>query len=247
MSSLAGKVALVTGAGTGIGAATAILLADRGVKVALLGIESDKIEDICAQIKANDGEAIAITADVSCSGDVETAVGKTIEAFGALHFGVNCAGVSSGAVPTGEVTPEDWQAITKVNLDGVFYSMRYQIPEIINSGGGAIVNISSVFGHRGLPSRSGYTASKYGVIGLSRAAAIEYATKNIRVNVICPGVIDTPMLDADREQVGQFTQAIPMQRLGRPEELATSIAFLLSDEASYITGTELVVDGGFLT
>jgi NAD(P)-dependent dehydrogenase (short-subunit alcohol dehydrogenase family) len=247
MKPFADKVALVTGAGTGIGAATAIALARQGARVALIGKQESDLVATRAAIAEAGGEALAIAASVDRPEQLESAVARTLDRFGALHFGVNNAGVSSASVPTGAIDPAAWEAVIGINLDGVFHAMRYEIPAILAVGGGAIVNIASVFANRGLPTRAGYSASKHGIIGLTRAAAIEYATQGIRINAISPGVIDTPLLDEGREQTALFTQAIPMRRLGRPEELANAVLFLLSDQASYITGTELVVDGGFLS
>jgi NAD(P)-dependent dehydrogenase (short-subunit alcohol dehydrogenase family) len=244
---MAGKIAFVTGAGTGIGAATAQLLARQCAKVSLIGRHMSALAGVRDSILADGGEARAIEADVADAGAMADAVAQTVAAFGGLHLAVNNAGVSSGSIPVGEVSAEAWRDVMSVNLDGVFNAMRAQLPQILASGGGAIVNVSSVFGYRGLPTRAAYTASKHGVIGLTRAAAMEYAARGVRINTVSPGVIDTPMLDSDRGQAGQFAQAIPMQRLGRPEELAHVIAFLLSDAASYVTGADWLVDGGFLS
>jgi NAD(P)-dependent dehydrogenase (short-subunit alcohol dehydrogenase family) len=230
LNAMAGKIAFVTGAGTGIGAATALLLARQGAKVSLIGRRMAPLIDVQNAILGEGGEARTIEADVADATAMSDAVAETVKAFGGLHLAVNNAGVSSGSIPVGEVN-----------------AMRAQLPEILASGGGAVVNVSSVFGYRGLPTRAAYTASKHGVIGLTRAAAIEYAARGVRINTVSPGVIDTPMLDSDRSQAGQFAQAIPMQRLGRPEELAHVIAFLLSDAASYVTGADWLVDGGFLS
>jgi NAD(P)-dependent dehydrogenase (short-subunit alcohol dehydrogenase family) len=247
MSTLAGKVAFITGAGTGIGAATALLLARQGAKLSLIGRRVAQLIDVQNAIIGAGGQARAIEADVADATAMNDAVDETVKAFGGLHLAVNNAGVSSGSIPVGEVSGDAWRDVMSVNLDGVFNAMRAQLPQILASGGGAIVNVSSVFGYRGLPTRAAYTASKHGVIGLTRAAAIEYAARGVRINTVSPGVIDTPMLDSDRGQAGQFAQAIPMQRLGRPEELAHVIAFLLSDAASYVTGADWLVDGGFLS
>lgn len=247
LNAMAGKIAFVTGAGTGIGAATALLLARQGAKVSLIGRRMAPLIDVQNAILGEGGEARTIEADVADATAMSSAVAETVKAFGGLHLAVNNAGVSSGSNPVGEVSGDAWRDVMSVNLDGVFNAMRAQLPEILASGGGAVVNVSSVFGYRGLPTRAAYTASKHGVIGLTRAAAIEYAARGVRINTVSPGVIDTPMLDSDRSQAGQFAQAIPMQRLGRPEELAHVIAFLLSDAASYVTGADWLVDGGFLS
>lgn len=242
-----GRVAFVTGAGTGIGAATATLLGEQGASVAVVGLPGDPIAAVAQNIESQGGRAIAVEADVSSSEQVEAAVAKTVEAFGALHLAFNNAGVSSAPVPTGEIDPEDWRKVISVNLDGVFFGMRYQIPRMLEHGLGSIVNTASVFAHRGLPTRAAYTATKHALIGLTRATAIEYATSGIRVNAVCPGVIDTPMLGTDADQTAQFAQMIPMKRLGEARELANAVSFLLSTEASYITGQQLTVDGGYLS
>ncbi|WP_157218936.1 SDR family NAD(P)-dependent oxidoreductase [Flavisphingomonas formosensis] len=247
MKPFADKVALVTGAGTGIGAATAIALAGQGARVALIGRQESDLAATLTTIEGAGGEALAIAASVDRPELLETAVAQTVDRFGALHFGINNAGISGLSAPAGTLDPAAWEQVIGVNLDGIFHAMRYEIPAILAAGGGAIVNIASVFANRGLPTRSGYSAAKHGIIGLTRAAGIEYAKQGIRINAISPGVIDTPLLDDGREQTALFTQAIPMGRLGRPEELANAVLFLLSDQASYITGTELVVDGGFLS
>jgi NAD(P)-dependent dehydrogenase (short-subunit alcohol dehydrogenase family) len=241
-----GKVALVTGAGSGMGAAVARHLASKGVKTVLVGIAADPLTKVRAEIEAAGGEALDITTNVAKPDEVEKAVSKAVEKFGALHFGVNCAGVSQTPKPIGDLAPSEWSDTISVNLDGIFHAMRYEIPAILAAGGGAIVNISSVFAHKGFADRAAYSASKHAVIGLTRSATLDYASKGLRVNTLSPGVIDTPMLDVDRESSNQFAQYIPARRIGRPEEIATAVAFLLSDDASYVNGAELIVDGGFL-
>lgn len=247
MAQFEGKVAFVTGAGSGIGAATAKLLAERGAAVALVGNLDGPLQDVHQAITKASGKSVTIVADVGSFEEMASAVNRTIEAFGALHLAANCAGVSCAAQPVGETDLANWRTVNAINLDGTFHAMRHQLPAMLASGGGAIVNVASMFAHRGLPLRSGYTASKHGVVGLTRTAALEYARQNIRVNVVAPGVTDTPMLDADRAFVEAQAKTIPIGRMARAEELAKAIAFLLSEEASYITGTTLCVDGGILS
>ena len=241
-----GKVALITGAGSGMGAATARHLAARGAKVALAGFEPEGIARVRGEIEAAGGAAIDLIADVASPAAMQAAVEKTVAAYGALHFGVNNAGIACDYVLSGDLPPADWSKVISVNLDGVFHSLRYQVPAILAAGGGAIVNISSVFSQRGFGGRAAYAAAKHGVMGLTRSAALEYATSNIRVNSIAPGIIETPMLGGGNATAAQVAEATPMRRLGRPEEIATAVGFLLSDAASYVNGVTLPVDGGFL-
>lgn len=244
MNGFEGKVALVTGAGSGMGEATAELLADLGARVALVGIDGEAVKAVSDRIASRGGEALAIAADVSDPSAVEKAVAETAGRWGGLHLAVNNAGIAGVSAPVGELDPKDWHRVNAVNYDGVFYGMRYQLPAIEASGGGAIVVVSSMYWSHALPTRPGYTAAKHGVVGLARTAAVDYATRGVRVNVVAPGVIDTPMLDSGREQSAGVAAMIPMRRLGHPRELAHAIAFLLSDDASYITGSVLGVDGG---
>ena len=245
-SEFEGRVAFITGAGTGIGAAAAIALASRGAKVALLGRRIDPLDRTVSAIHAAGGDAFAIAGNVAHAPDVESAVARTVERYGALHLAVNNAGIDGGTCKLADVTLESWHETLNINLSGIFYGLKYQIPALIAAGGGAIVNISSVFSDRGLPQHAAYAASKHGVHGLTRTAAHDYATDKVRINELLPGVIDTPMLDSNRQATDQIAAAIPMKRLGRPEEVAPFICFLLSDSASYITGARMSVDGGFL-
>jgi NAD(P)-dependent dehydrogenase (short-subunit alcohol dehydrogenase family) len=245
-SEFAGKSAFVTGAGTGIGAAVARELAARGAAVAIFGRRTAQLEEIAAVIRADGGRVLVVAGDVANAGNVESAIQKTVESLGGLHFAVNNAGVDGGTRKLAEVSVADWHETLNINLSGVFYGLKYQIPAILASGGGAIVNVSSVFSDRGLSQHSAYTASKHGVHGLTRAAAHDYAGENIRINELLPGVIDTPMLDTNRGMVDQMTAFIPQRRLGQPPEVARTVCFLLGDGASYMTGARVAVDGGFL-
>jgi len=245
-SDFAGRTAFVTGAGTGIGAATARELAARGARVALLGRHIEPLERTAADIRKAGGHALPLVGDVSNAADVENAILKTVAEFGALHLAVNNAGVDGGTQKLADVSVASWNETIGINLSGVFFGLKFEIPAIMAAGGGAIVNVSSVFSDRGLPMHAPYTASKHGVHGLTRAAAHDYAAAKVRINELLPGVIDTPMLDSNRAMVDQMTAFIPIGRLGQPEEVARTVCFLLSDAASYMTGARVSVDGGFL-
>ncbi|MYZ33805.1 MULTISPECIES: SDR family NAD(P)-dependent oxidoreductase [unclassified Streptomyces] len=242
------KVAIVTGAGTGMGAATAILLAERGAKVALVGRRETPLHEVAAAVTKVGSEAICIPADVSDSDAMQHAVTATVDSFGALHFAVNNAGISSEHRDLPDLPNDVWDNTIATNLSSIYYGMKAELPAIEASGGGAIVNVSSVYADRGLPFRAAYSASKHGIRGITRSAANDWAARGVRINELQPGVIATPMLAAATQQETEATAAIiAAKRLGEPREIATAVAFLLSDDASYITGAHLAVDGGFLT
>jgi len=245
-SEFSGRSAFVTGAGTGIGAATARALAARGAKVALMGRRADQLEETATLIRDSGGEALTVVGSVADASQVKDAIARTVAEFGGLHLAVNNAGVDGGTQRLADVSVESWHDTIGINLNGTFFGLKYQIPAILASGGGAIVNVSSVFSDRGLALHAPYTASKHGIHGLTRTAAHDYAGENIRINELLPGVIDTPMLDSNRGMVEQMTAFIPQRRLGQPQEVANAICFLLSDAASYMTGARVAVDGGFL-
>ncbi len=241
-----GKSALVTGAGKGIGFATAVRLASEGANLLCVDQDEEAAAQVVSAISKQGGTAIACHADVSQASEVEAMVKRTVDAFGGLHFAVNNAGIGGTACPTAEQDIEEWRTVLGVNLDGVFYGLKYQIPAILNAGGGAIVNIASMFAHHALRGRAHYTASKYAVVGLTRTAAIDYADQPIRINTVCPGVIDTPLARSGGDATDAVASMIPLGRLGQASEVAGMIAFLLSEEASYITASEFDVDGGIL-
>lgn len=242
------KVALVTGGSFGIGRAAAIAFAKRGAKV----VVADWVEDneTVSMIRNARGEAIFVKCDVSSEEDVRNMVGKTIEQYGRLDFAFNNAGVEGLSAPTHECTDENWERTINVNLKGAWLCMKYEIPHMLEQGGGAIVNNASIAGLVGFPGIPAYVASKHGMIGLTKNAALEYAKSGIRVNVVCPGVIRTPMIDRftgkDKEVEKQFASQEPIGRLGEPEEVAEAVIWLCSDAASFVTGHPMVVDGGWV-
>lgn len=242
------KVAIVTGGTSGIGRATAIAFAKKGAKVAVVDwIESNETVNL---IKDLGGEALFIKCDVSKTADVKAMVEKTIAAFGRLDYAYNNAGIEGASAPTHECTEENWDKTIGINLKGIWLCMKYEIPEILKQGKGAIVNCASVAGLVGFAGLPAYVASKHGVIGLTKTAALECAKLGIRVNVVCPGVIQTPMIDRltgkTKEAIEQFTGLEPVGRFGQPEEIANAVVWMCSDEASFVTGHAMAIDGGFV-
>ncbi len=250
MDTMQGKVALVTGAASGIGRATAILFAERGASVAVSDVLVDGGQETVSMITSGGGSAIFIECDVSDEAQVKAMVETTVSTFGRLDYVNNNAGIDGILAPIGDQTTEDYDRVMAVNLRGVFLGMKYQIPVMIAQGGGAIVNTSSVAGHVGIVDLGPYVASKHGVNGLTRNAALENATTNIRVNALCPGVIQTPMLDGIIAQAPEMIEGIlastPMGRMGQPREMAEIVVWLCSDAASFVTGHMLVADGGMI-
>jgi A-factor type gamma-butyrolactone 1'-reductase (1S-forming) len=245
---LEGKIALITGASQGIGAATARLFAQASATVVLASRSEEELAHNVEEIKANGGEAMAVTTDVTHADSVETAIRRTVAAYGRLDIAVNNAGMSGGNKPLAEIPEDLFDRIIETNLKGVFLGMKYEIPAMLDGGGGAIVNISSTMGLVGAGAGiAPYIASKHGVVGLTKAAALEYARQNIRVNAIAPGTTLTPVNErwlADEQTRQRMTGAIPMGRVANAEEVAEAILWLCSDAASFVTGVTLPVDGG---
>jgi NAD(P)-dependent dehydrogenase (short-subunit alcohol dehydrogenase family) len=241
----------VTGAASGIGRATAELVAAMGARVLASDVDADAGAAVVAALREGGAEARFVAADVTDGGAVRAAVADAVEAFGRLDCAANCAGVGGGHASTHEYPEDEWDRIVAVNLRGTWLAMRAEIEAMLAAGGGAIVNVSSTLGLRGSPFGSPYSASKHGVLGLTRTAALEYAAHGIRVNVVCPGAIDTPMMDATFERFPGFKEAltgfVPMGRMGGPDEVAGAIAWLSSDAASFVTGEALTVEGGLLS
>ena len=245
------KVALVTGAASGIGKATAVLFAQEGAKVMCADLHGEGAERVAQEIGSGGGEAASLQVDVAKGADVERMVRQTVERWGRLDVLVNNAGIYF-ILPLAQVPEEEWDRLININLKGVYLGCKYAIPQMVSQGKGAIVNTASIAGLRGAANWTTYCASKGGVVQLTKALAMEVARLNVRVNCVCPGIIDTGMFDqaVDMVPVGKeelaamIGESHPMGRIGRPEEVAAAILFLASEEASFITGVPLSVDGG---
>jgi len=242
----AGKMAIVTGAATGLGETIAEVLFQRGARVALVDVDRDGVRSVTARLDPVGERTLALEADVAEAAEIEAAVRQTVERFGALHLAVNNAGITGEHdVPLAETGLDAWQRILATNLSGVFHGMKYEIPAMLESGGGAIVNMSSGAGAAGQAGIAPYCATKHGIVGLTRAAALDYATQGIRINAIGPGYIETPeMAKLPEDTKAEFAAAHPLGRLGTRKEIADTVAFLLSDEASFLTGGFYMADGG---
>lgn len=250
MGNFEGKTALVTGGGSGLGEAISKDLAANGVKVVVVDINLDAATRVVDEITAAGGTASAFKADTMVADDSKKAVEFAVETYGALNYAVNNAGIGGANAPTGEIDLEDWDRVIGINLNGVLYGMRYQIPEILKAGAaeGAIVNMASIHGTVAALGNSAYTATKHAVVGLTKNAAAEYGADGLRINAVGPGYIDTPLLKSAPAEVLDSLQAKhPLGRLGRPEEVANVTTFLLSDKASFMTGSYVLVDGGYTT
>jgi NAD(P)-dependent dehydrogenase (short-subunit alcohol dehydrogenase family) len=245
---LANEVALVTGAGSGIGREVAVHLAAAGAKVVVSDIDEAGGSETVARIRKHDGRCEFMRADTSSADESARLVEFTVQTFGALHVAVNNAGIGGPIAPIAEYPLDGWQRVIDVNLSGVFYGMRAQIPAMLQAGRGSIINMTSILGQVGFRNSAAYVAAKHGVVGLTKNAALEYGTRNVRINAVAPGFIHTPMVDnalpADALKVIEGLHAVG--RLGTPAEVATLVTWLASHEASFVTGGYYAVDGGYL-
>ena len=244
------KIALVTGAGSGIGRATALVFAREGATVVVSDIVVEGGQETVQQIEAAGGEAIFVKADVSKAADVEALITQTVETYGRLDCAFNNAGIEGGVKPTIDCTEEEFDRTIAVNLTGVWLCMKYEIQQMLSQGGGAIVNTASAAGLVGFPGLPDYVASKHGVVGLTKTAALEYAKSGIRVNAVCPGVIQTPMVERGAQLSPGFDELAvsmePVGRFGQPAEVGEAVVWLCSDAASFVTGIPMQVDGGLV-
>jgi NAD(P)-dependent dehydrogenase (short-subunit alcohol dehydrogenase family) len=244
----AGKVAFVTGAANGIGRAAALAFAREGASVVVADVSEQSNQETARMIEELGGRAFAVRCDVTRAQDVKTALDKGVETFGRLDFAFNNAGSEQAITATADLTEEEWDRIVRVNLRSVFLCMKYEIPLLLRQGGGAIVNTSSGAGVKGIAGQAAYCAAKHSVVGFTRAAALDYAQSNIRVNAVCPGIIDTPMIQRFTGGTSEGQERViaqePVGRMGKPEEIAAAVVWLCSDAAAFVVGHAMVIDGG---
>lgn len=244
MKTLEGKVAIVTGGASGIGEAIVYKFIEEGARVVIADVDEKAGKKL--QKEAGD-QSIFVKADASSLEDNQRLVKETIKHFGKLDIAINNAGIGGESAPVGENTPEMWDKVIAINLNGVYYGMHYQIPAMLENGGGSIVNMASILGSVGTANSAAYSAAKHGVVGLTKSAALEYGTQNIRINSIGPGYIQTPLLDKhlSKEQLDMLREMHAMKRLGKAEEVAELALWLASDKSSFATGAYYLVDGGY--
>jgi len=243
------KVALVTGGGSGMGQATAKAFAKAGAKVVVVDLNESSIQATVDAIQAAGGEALGICCDVADEAQVADMVHKAVAAYGRLDAAYNNAGVQSPIAETADASGEEFDRVMSINLRGIWNCMKYELQQMREQGSGAIVNCSSLGGLVGIADRGVYHASKHGVLGLTKSAALEYAARNIRINAVCPGIIETPMvadmIENEKEAMDELMKVVPIGRLGKAEEIAEAVLWLCSPGASYVVGHALVLDGGY--
>jgi NAD(P)-dependent dehydrogenase (short-subunit alcohol dehydrogenase family) len=246
--SFAGKVAFVTGAASGIGRATAVAFASAGATVAVADVSEQGNRETAGRIEDQGGRVLVVRCDVTSGQDIKAALDQTFDAFGRLDIAFNNAGVEQPVGPAAEVSEEEWDRILDINLRGVFLCMKHEIPLMLQQGGGAIVNTSSGAGVTAVKGQAAYTAAKHGVIGLTKAGALDYAQANLRINAVCPGIIDTAMMQRFTGDSAEGRQRVigqePVGRMGTPEEIAGAVLWMCSDAAAFVVGHALVIDGG---
>ena len=246
--SFAGKVAFVTGAANGIGRAAALAFAREGVLVVAADLSERGNDETARMIEEAGGRSLAVRCDLSRDSDVKAALEKTVETFGRLDFAFNNAGVEQPIAAVADLTEEEWDRIVDINLRSVFLCLKHEIPLMLRQGGGAIVNTSSGAGVKGIAGQAAYCAAKFGIVGLTKAAALDYAKSNIRVNAVCPGIIETPMMDRFSGGTPEGRERViaqePVGRMGKPEEIAAAVVWLCSDAAAFVIGHAMVIDGG---
>jgi len=244
----AGKVAFVTGAGSGIGRATAIAFAAEGAEVVLADIDTVGNEETARLVAEHGGRVLSVKCDVTSSSDIQAVIKQTVQEFGRLDVAFNNAGIEQPPAPLVDIDEDDWSRLLDIDLRSAFLCMKYEIPAMLEHGGGSIVNTSSGAGVVGIRGQAAYVAAKHGLIGLTKSAALDYAAQGVRVNAICPGIIETPMMDrfsgGTSEGRARVIGQEPVGRMGRPEEIASAVLWLSSDLGAFATGHAMVIDGG---
>lgn len=250
MSDLSSKTAIITGASQGIGRACATTLGQEGARVVVSDLPDTGGEEFVEELTSSDIQAIFVACDVTDPEQVQHLVSTAVDEFGGLHIAVNNAGIGGERNPCGDYSFEEWQRVLNVNLNGVFLCLKEEIQTMLKSGGGSIINMASILGQVGTPDAPAYVAAKHAVVGLTKASALEYASKNIRINAVGPAYIDTPLiqpLKEDKKTLKAIVGMHPIGRIGEPEEIADLVAFLASDKASFMTGGYYPADGGYLS
>ncbi|PIJ60973.1 SDR family NAD(P)-dependent oxidoreductase [Mesotoga sp. H07.pep.5.3] len=250
MKRFEGKIVMISGGSSGIGAETAIAFAEEGAKVVITDVNEEKGRKLAEEINESGGTAVFMKHNVADAKQTKEIINKIVEKFGKLDVAFNNAGIAGPSLPISEYPEEDWERVISINLLGVYYGMKYQIQQMLKQGGGAIVNNSSILGKVGFNNASAYVAAKHAVVGLTKAAALEYASKNIRINAVNPAFIKTPLIEnagmkEGTEMYDMLVGLHPIGRLGNPREVANAVLFLSSEDASFVHGESLMVDGGY--